>query len=94
VVGCACAWLSGLRHPTSGFFALALALEPVPGLQPDDDPTGTTTGALRRTGTGLCDGNLVVAGKAVPVVRRGEGVRRPGPVFTTPGPARRRETGR
>ncbi|CAK7281314.1 coenzyme F420-0:L-glutamate ligase [Streptomyces sp. RM1] len=55
--------------PTSGFSAFAL--EPFPELQPGDDLAGTITGVLRRTGTELRDGDIVVvASKAVSVAEK------------------------
>jgi coenzyme F420-0:L-glutamate ligase/coenzyme F420-1:gamma-L-glutamate ligase len=52
--------------PTSGFSAFAL--EPFPEVQPGDDLAGVITAVLSRTGTELCDGDvIVVASKVVSI---------------------------
>ncbi|HEY1621711.1 MAG TPA: coenzyme F420-0:L-glutamate ligase [Streptosporangiaceae bacterium] len=49
--------------PTSRFSAFAV--EPFPEIQPGDDLAGAITGVLSRTGTGLRDGDIIVAASKV-----------------------------
>lgn len=55
--------------PTSGFSAFAL--EPFPELQPGDDLASAITDVITRTGTELCDGDIVVvASKVVSIAEK------------------------